>query len=273
MIPVMPILAAVFTASLLGSLHCAGMCGAFVAMAVVTPTIDGRPVGSLRGEVWRHASYHMGRLVTYAAMGAMSGAVGAAIDLGGAAAGMRSFATILAGAFIVALGVITLLRERGVELPRLATPPGLRSLVRRGHGAAQRMPAAWRAGAIGMVTTLLPCGWLYAFAITAAGTANPLLGAATMAVFWLGTLPVLLSLGMSIQRLSGPLRRRLPVLTSLLLISVGLVTLSGRLTAPALAGRPGDAVLMTGSAETERLRMLDAARVPCCNAAADAGTP
>lgn len=67
-------------------------------------------------------------------------------------------------------------------------------------GALRRLmdrPPVVRAAATGLFTTLLPCGWLYAFVVTAAGTGSgtPLHGAALMAVFWLGTLPMMLTVG------------------------------------------------------------------------------
>jgi len=115
----------------------------------------------------------------------------------------------------------------------------MQRLLALGHHAAMGLSPTRRALVIGLLTTLLPCGWLYAFAAVAAGTASPALGALTMAVFWLGTLPVLVSLGAGVQRLTGAMGRRLPHLTALVLIAVGLWTLIGRgaLDAQALAAQ------------------------------------
>jgi sulfite exporter TauE/SafE len=81
---------------------------------------------------------------------------------------------------------------------------------------------------MGLVTTLIPCGWLYAFVAVAGGTAHPLTGAGVMALFWLGTLPVMASLGLLAQSALGPLRRRLPILTASLLVVFGMLTLAGK---------------------------------------------
>jgi len=109
-----------------------------------------------------------------------------------------------------------------------ALPASWTRLVARASGAAMRRPPVVRAAVIGLCTTLLPCGWLYAFAITAAGTAHPLKGAAAMAILWLGTVPALLVVGMGVRRLLGPLASRAPVLMSMLLVVIGLYTLVGR---------------------------------------------
>jgi hypothetical protein len=42
---------------------------------------------------------------------------------------------------------------------------------------------------------MLPCGFVYFFAITAASTASPLQGALVMLIFGLSTIPALFSLG------------------------------------------------------------------------------
>lgn len=225
--------AAVFVASLLGSTHCAGMCGAFLAFAV-SPGPAGTAARS--APRWqRLAAYNLGRLTTYVLLGVLAGLLGAAVNLGGAAVGLQRTAAALAGAIMVGFGVVAVLRLRGVRVPRLPLPPGLRSVVEAGHRAAAALPPTSRALSIGLLTTLLPCGWLYAFAVTAAGTADAVLGGLTMAAFWAGTLPVMVSLGAGLQRLTGPLQARVPLITSLALVAVGLATVFGRVSLPAAA--------------------------------------
>ncbi|MEZ6243277.1 MAG: sulfite exporter TauE/SafE family protein [Phycisphaerales bacterium] len=234
------LIGAVFAASVLGSLHCAGMCGAFLLFAVGA---DREPS---RGEQLRlHVAYHGGRLLTYTCLGTIAGAVGAALDLGGSMVGVQRVAAGVAGALMIAYGVFTLARLRGVRIKLDLVPSRFRRVVELGQRRALGMAPVPRALLIGLLTTLLPCGWLYAFAITAAGTGRPELGALTMAVFWLGTLPVLISLGVGAQALAGPLRRHLPMLTSLALVGVGLYMVVARVTAPII--RQSDLGLMTST--------------------------
>jgi hypothetical protein len=74
----------------------------------------------------------------------------------------------------------------------------------------------------------LPCGWLWAFVVAAAGTASPWTGAAVMAVFWLGTVPAMTG----VLAFGGPVidrvRRRLPAISAGVLIVLGLATLAVR---------------------------------------------
>ena len=249
------LIVAVFIASLLGSMHCAGMCGAFLAFAVGG--------GESTSKAALNAAYNGGRLVTYTILGAIAGGFGAAVDLGGSAAGVQRAAAALAGAMMVGFGLIAVLRVMGVKVPRVPLPRALHSAVAGGHRRVMNWNPLARAGAIGLLTTLLPCGWLYAFAVTAAGTAGPLRGAATMAAFWVGTLPMMLSLGVGVQALTGPLRRRLPLITSLLLVGVGMNTLFGRLTMPAMgAPNPPPASL---EQLTRHVNQLDSTEAPCCH--------
>ncbi|MEE9403451.1 MAG: sulfite exporter TauE/SafE family protein [Algisphaera sp.] len=249
----------VFTASLLGSLHCVGMCGAFLAFALGDTDPSNPPTSAQR---WRRqAAYHGGRGITYVLLGVAAGTAGKLLDLGGALAGLQTVAMPLAGLTIIGFGLATLLRHHGVGIKRLHPPAAWSRLIARGHGAAMKLPPESRALAIGLLTTLLPCGWLYAFAVTAAGTASPSLGALTMFAFWAGTLPALVSLGVGFQHLLGPLGRRLPTATCLLMIAVGLYTLLGRgvLNPAALAA----SLEPQGQTESQRIDQLGDANATC----------
>lgn len=229
------LLSAVLLASLLGSTHCAGMCGAFVAFAVGAPGPAGSKPAS---RVTLNGAYNLGRLCTYITLGAIAGALGAALDLGGSLIGIQRIAAYAAGGIMALFGIRALLTHFGVRIPRVPVPRVLVSLARAGHARAFDLPPVSRAAVVGLLTTLLPCGWLYAFVVVSAGTASPLLGAVSMAVFWLGTLPIMAAIGVGVQSLSGPLRRYLPLATSLVLVGAGLWTLTGRLVPHALAGAP-----------------------------------
>ncbi|MBL8991582.1 MAG: sulfite exporter TauE/SafE family protein [Phycisphaerae bacterium] len=218
------LLLAVLSASLLGSLHCAGMCGAFVVMAV-----SDTGSGLAASRPWRlHAAYHLGRLATYVAFGTAAGALGATLDLGGSLVGVQRAATAAAAAMLLVFGTLMLLRLAGVRTGTWRGPGWMARWAQAGHRAAWELEPVKRAAVIGLLTSLLPCGWLYAFVITAAGTGSPALGAAVMVVFWAGTLPVMASLGIGARRLAGPLGRWAPGLTASAMIAVAALTLVHR---------------------------------------------
>ncbi|MBT8484103.1 MAG: sulfite exporter TauE/SafE family protein [Phycisphaerales bacterium] len=246
----------VLAASLLGSLHCAGMCGAFVVLCSGEPGAPPTRTATLQ------SAYHAGRLVTYAALGAVAGGFGAALDLGGAVFGLQRVAIALAGVTLVVVGLMILMGGRGPHGIPIPLPAALQRIVRAGHTLAFRLPPLPRATLIGLMSTLLPCGWLYAFVLTAAGTGAPLLGAITMAAFWVGTLPVLIGVATGAQVLAGPLRRHLPKLTAIALVLVGGWALAGRLRVPALT----TTTAVPASLETlaDHVHQLDAEDSACC---------
>jgi uncharacterized protein len=213
-----PLVIAIFTASLLGSLHCAGMCGAFVAIAV-----NGN--GS---RVATQSAYHLGRLVTYVTLGAIAGFAGSLVNMAAYLGGLQPVAAILAGVTMIGFASVALLRLHGTTIPKLPLPKAMQELLIAGHRKAMNRGPIARATLIGLLTTLLPCGWLYAFVITAAGTARPELGALAMFVFWLGTLPMLVAVGTGVQTLLGAFGKRLPTVTCVIVLLAGVYTLLGR---------------------------------------------
>jgi len=214
----------VFVSSLLGSLHCAGMCGPLVAAYAGMPGAD----ATRRHRAIAHAAYSVGRLAAYATLGACAGALGSLIDHTAAWAGITRAAAIVSGAVIALWGLHAFLAALGARVPRLEPPTIIRRTFGRTLGTAAARPPVARAAILGVGTALLPCGWLYAFVVTAAGTAGAFAGALVMAVFWAGTLPVMLAFGEAIRALSGPLRRHVPAACAVVLMVLGLLTVFGR---------------------------------------------
>jgi sulfite exporter TauE/SafE len=222
----------VFLASLLGSVHCAAMCGPFVLF------YSSDLPGPVRPSLRVHGAYNLGRLVSYVALGLAGGAVGAQLDRAGALAGVSRAAAIIAGTLMVAWSGATILALRGVRVGLPGGTPRWHALLARWTGALRQRSAVVRAGAVGLMTALLPCGWLYAFVATAVGTGSPVRGALAMLVFWSGTLPVMISLGLGLQRAAGPLRSRLPAITAAAVMVLGLLSITGRLAPPPAAASP-----------------------------------
>lgn len=252
------LIGAVFLASLLGSLHCAGMCGAFVAFAVADS--EGKP--GTRAAL--NMAYHGGRLMTYVLLGMAAGSVGALLNLSGALVGISQVAMSLAGAMMILFGISAAMAAMGKRSVRMPVPKLMQKSLAAGHKLAMGFSPVRRALMIGLLTTLLPCGWLYAFAAVAGGTASPMLGGLTMAVFWLGTLPVLVSLGVGVQRFSGVLGKKLPHATAIALIVVGAWTLINRggLDAAAIAAQ--QPVVTDAASATAAIQAMGNNTPACC---------
>jgi sulfite exporter TauE/SafE len=214
----------VFVASLLGSLHCVGMCGGFVAF------YSGADGSAGARRLASHAAYSGGRLLAYALLGVAAGSIGAALDLAGSLAGFQRAAAVVAGVVMVVWGILALLRIGGVRIFAHRTGSTISRWLARGISLVGDRPPVVRAAAVGLLSGVLPCGWLWAFVVTAAGTGSAMAGAAVMAAFWAGTVPALLALGLGAQLAGIPLRRHIPALTALILVALGLYAIIGRPT-------------------------------------------
>jgi uncharacterized protein len=204
------LLAGITATSAVGSVHCLAMCGPLVGLH-----------GGAHGV--RLAFVHaFGRLATYATLGVLAGFAGSAIDLAGRLGDVQRAATIVAGVVIVGWGLWTLVGAKRDS--RVATG----SAFGRGLVTIRNRRPALRAWLAGTLTGLLPCGWLWAFAITAGGTGSPVSGAAVMTAFWLGTVPAMVGLLAFAGPVLARIRARMPAITAVVLILVGLGTLALR---------------------------------------------
>jgi hypothetical protein len=197
------LLLGLFLAGLAGSaVHCVPMCGGFV-LGQVADRMARIPAARLC-ERQRAAGllpgYHLGRLTTYAAIGA-------------AAAAFTGFSTWTAvvSPLLLALGAAAFLLH---ALRRLF--PGARAAL----PAIDRAPAGWTraiawlaehtAGGsypLGVVLGFLPCGLLYAALMSSAASGSALLGGIGMLAFGLGTVPSLVLVGLAGQSLAHGWRR------------------------------------------------------------------
>lgn len=209
----------VLASSLLGSAHCAGMCGGLALVAV----------GSDRKQALaRQAGYHGGRLVSYAAVGALAGLAGQVVDDAGVLVGVQRVAAIAAGAMIAAFGAVAIARAFGARIPTAGAPRPLVVVAQRVHARALRLPPSWRGVPIGLATPLLPCGWLYAFVAIAAASASVATGALVMAAFWLGTVPAVALAAGGARFAFARLGRWAPVALGVAMVAVGLHAAIGR---------------------------------------------
>jgi sulfite exporter TauE/SafE len=217
------------SAGMLGSLHCLGMCGGLIAVAS-----DG--AAGRRERVHVQLGYQSARLLGYVVLGAAAGSLGHAVDLAGRAAGIGKVAAVVAGGTMIGWGLLAMLSATGVrlarKLPRLRLLPSS-LLVRLGDGRA-RTPVM-RATLLGGASALLPCGFLYAFAIAGAATGSPLGGALVMAALWLGNLPALLGFSWLFAGALARIKRHIPLLSAASVFTLGVLTLNSRINLPALA--------------------------------------
>ena len=216
---------AVVTASLLGSMHCVGMCGPLAIWATGAGDKLPKRTVMLTGTL-----YHLGRLTTYLIAGLIAGAIGSMIDLGGQWIGFQVGAARLVGGLMVAIGLWKLwsLAQPASVGKQSLQPSYISGLLVKLRPYLFRLPITGRAFGTGLLTTLLPCGWLYLFALFAAGTGSMLMGPVVMLAFWIGTVPALTSLIAGTRLLSQNFTVLIPTAAAVMLIVAGGYTASGR---------------------------------------------
>jgi len=197
-----------FLLGLAGSLHCAAMCGPLVlAMAKARPAGGRASAGRL--------FYHLGRMASYGLLGLALGALGHLA----APAGFQRGLSIALGVALLAGWLLS--AKVPLALPVAQWVALLKNSMR---GLLQHHSLASQA-AMGALNGLLPCGLVYVAAAGAASTGHPLAGAAYMALFGLGTWPMMLGLHFAGQRLPLPPRLSLGTITrsAVLLMAVLLI--------------------------------------------------
>ncbi|MDO3377507.1 sulfite exporter TauE/SafE family protein [Geoalkalibacter halelectricus] len=172
---------------LLGSGHCIGMCGGIIAALSLSVRQGG-------AGIWFQLAYHLGRLTTYGAMGAVLGWLGAMVVYTEGFQAAARMILIGADLLLIAAGLATagLAGRRSPLELEWAAP---RRLIGCALTRLRRWPVGLAALPLGLVFGLLPCGLLYAVALAATQSADPGRGALLMLAFGLGTVPALLLVG------------------------------------------------------------------------------
>lgn len=171
----------VFLGGIASSAHCLGMCGPLISLA------EGMRPG--KWNIWSQLPLHLGRLVTYAILGVLSGLLGFAIKRGGEMAGLLGVASIVGGLLMVLLALAMfgwLPVKRAVQVSEAFVAKFAAKL------ASDKPMAGFT---LGLYWGLLPCGLVWAWMGAAGGTGSIVNGAIVMFVFGLGTVPALLVIG------------------------------------------------------------------------------
>lgn len=196
-----------------GLSHCVGMCGSLVsAFSIQQKQMKGSVTSPL-------LLYQCGRISTYVLIGLLTATIGSGLQLTALGQGWQVGLSVFVGLMMLTIGLSLMGVFRGlkwIESARLAKWVGERihQLMSSTHPAAPY--------GLGMANGMLPCGPVYAMALLAATSANPLQGGLIMLFFGLGTLPAMMGMGFIFANLSVTLRRRLYRLAATLIILVGV---------------------------------------------------
>jgi len=178
----------IITIAFLGSFgHCIGMCGGIV---VAYSTMKITPEHSKVSQGIAHLLYSLGRVLTYTILGAIFGYMGGVVVFSNNANGTL---LIFAGIIMILAGLSLMGKIKFLTIIEhsFSSSPTYKKLFRSILNSKSNISFF----TLGMLNGLLPCGFVYFFAITAASTAEPIYGALVMAIFGLSTIPAMFILG------------------------------------------------------------------------------
>lgn len=198
--------AMLFVIGLLTSVHCIAMCG---GINLTQSTMAAR---SDRGIIGANLAYNAGRVISYTVIGGIVGGIGSVISVSGT---LRGAVTLIVGVTMIImalsmLGVFRPLRRLPLHLPQ--------GLYRKLAGHA----AQGSSFAIGLLNGLMPCGPLQSMQIYALSAGRAWEGALSMLLFSLGTVPLMLGLGLFSGRLNRKKAGIMFTVSALLIFVIGL---------------------------------------------------
>ncbi|MBW4683510.1 MAG: sulfite exporter TauE/SafE family protein [Komarekiella atlantica HA4396-MV6] len=208
--------------------HCFGMCG---PLTVAFSLSQQQKTPNWRQQLKFHTLLNLGRMLSYALVGAGIGALGSVLVEGGQLAGvgsdLRRWMAIITGVMLIWFGLGQVKPELLPRIPVLhpLLQGSLHNRLSAGMVKLSLKTRWWTPALLGMTWGLMPCGFLYAAQIKAAETGNLLMGAATMLAFGLGTLPTMLGVGVSTSLVNKDRRSQLFQLGGWVTIIIGVITL------------------------------------------------
>ncbi len=199
-----------FLVGLSTSPHCLGMCGGILLSAC-----HGRE--GRKAQLGAALGYNGGRMISYTALGAVSGALGTVLTY---TLSMKSMLFTMLGLAVALLG----LNMWGL-LPALPSLPDETGTVCRLPGKLRRHTPLL----VGLLTGLMPCGALYAAWLCAMSGGSAGNGALLMLAFALGTVPLMLLFASLGALLPHGWKKYLRKFGAVLVTSMGLKMLIGGL--------------------------------------------
>lgn len=207
----------IFLIGLLGSMHCIGMCGGFVAMYSLKKPAE-EPSFSY------HLLYNIGRITTYSLIGGTLGYIGSFAASLGKHRGLPGAVLLFSGVVMVLMGLnlAGLLGKRGLFEETGITE---RTFFRKSLHKILALESALGTFLLGLLLGFLPCGLLYPLFMNAAASGSFFNGMLIMLIFGLGTVPAMLSFGYLVSRIQPHMKVLLYRIAAFMIVLLGVRSL------------------------------------------------
>lgn len=199
-----------FLLGLISSLHCIGMCG---PIALMLPVARNNP----EKKALQILTYHTGRISAYALIGLLFGLLGRAFYL----AGFQQQLSLFAGIAMITLAIVPekILARYNFSKPILKIISGIKTAL----GKRFRDSSFSSLFTIGFLNGLLPCGMVYAAVFGALGMSNIGAGMFYMALFGLGTIPLMSSVVYFQRLITVRIKNKIQKIIPYAIVCVGIL--------------------------------------------------
>ena len=191
------------------------MCGPFAILLGTAPS-------SWQNGVIRQLTYSAGRVFTYSVLGAVAAFAGVQLESAAPSiVNMPAVLSILAGCFLMYQGLLSTGFARFLRRQSTGVPCGASGILRQFLTSKARFDVFLA----GLFTGFLPCGLVYGILGMADSTRNVLLGMTTMAVFGIGTIPIMVATGFGGKLLSVASRSRILKIAAWCMVIAGVLAI------------------------------------------------
>ncbi len=197
-----------FILGLLGSFHCVGMCGPIAFMLPVDRTNGFKKVSQI-------AIYHFGRLLAYSTIGLIFGLIGQRLYI----FGFQQQLSIIIGVLMILAVIIP---QKTFNKYNFSKPIyRLISKVKSALGSAMKKKTLDTFITIGFLNGFLPCGLVYMALFAAIAGGNAINGSLYMAIFGIGTIPLMTTAIYFSHFLKGSARQKIQKAIPVFVIIIG----------------------------------------------------
>ncbi|MHC1706129.1 MAG: sulfite exporter TauE/SafE family protein [Bacteroidales bacterium] len=194
---------------ILGSFHCAGMCG---PIALALPLKNTSPASRVLSSL----IYNAGRIITYGILGLVFGLLGRGLYLGG----LQQWTSIIVGAIMILSVVFPLLFKSTAINSNINKSF---AFVKQGFSKFLSVRSYPSVLIIGLLNGLLPCGLVYIALAGAIVTGHASDGILFMVLFGLGTLPMMFILPLAGTVISLKYRKMVNKIVPYVIILIGVL--------------------------------------------------
>ncbi|HDQ22508.1 MAG TPA: hypothetical protein ENN28_00875 [Candidatus Uhrbacteria bacterium] len=204
----------IFAIGLLAGFHCIGMCGGLVvAYSAFAIKKEKKQL------VAPHLQYNGGRLISYTLIGGILGGIGRFFGINPVFTGL---VMLIAGGLMVLIGLSFIIKTPLLEKLKIKTPDFIaKYLFKQQNSKHAKGPFV-----IGLLNGFMPCGPLQAMQLYALASGSFSKGALSLAVYALGTIPLMFGFGVFISKISDRFVGKIIKISGVLVIILGLIMIS-----------------------------------------------